>query len=78
MILITINCWIKNSNLNTSLNFDLQMKRFDKAWIISFIIFFLIHNLTSHILMEELVLTWILLSGMRSIIREYSVSKEIS
>ena len=79
MILITINCWIKNSNLNTSLNFDLQMKRFDKAWIISFIIFFLIHNFDITYFDGRIsTLAWILLSGMRSIIREYSVSKEIS
>ena len=78
MILITFNCWIKNSNFSTSLNFDLEMKKFDKAWIISFIIFFLIHIFDITYFDGRIsTLSWILLAGMRSIIREYSFSKKI-
>ena len=64
--------------LHTSLNFDLAIRRFDKAWIISFIIFFLIHIFDITYFDGRIsTLAWILLSGMRSIIREYSVSEKI-
>ena len=81
MILITFFCWKKNSNtnLNTSLNIDIEMKKFNNAWIISFIIFFIIHIFDITYFDGRIsTLAWILLSGMRSIIRENSVSKKSS
>ncbi|MBO8230521.1 hypothetical protein CU313_06755 [Prochlorococcus marinus str. MU1404] len=80
MIFITIICWIKNSNkdLHTSFNIDIEMMKFNNAWIISFIVFFIIHIFDITYFDGRIsTLAWILLSGMRSIIRENSVSKKI-
>ena len=73
MVFITTNCWTKNFNLNfkKGLNQDNETKKFDQAWIISFITFFLIHNFDITYFDGRIsTLAWILLAGMRSIIKE--------
>ena len=79
MLFITINSWKKNSNHNynkfTGLN--KENKQFDKAWIISFITFILIHIFDITYFDGRISsLAWILLAGMRSIINENSILKK--
>ena len=76
MLLLTIFSWKKYSkNLNEkSVNSNSEFKDFDKAWIISFIIFFLIHMFDITYFDGRIsTLAWILLSGMRSYIKEKSL-----
>ena len=50
------------------------MKKFDNAWIISFIVFLIIHIFDITYFDGRIsTLAWILLAGMRSIIRERSI-----
>ena len=79
MLFITANSWKKNSNHNfnkfTGLN--KENKQFDKAWIISFITFILIHIFDITYFDGRISsLAWILLAGMRSIINENSILKK--
>ena len=76
MLFLTIFSWKKYSkNLNEkSVNSNSEFKDFDKAWIISFIIFFLIHMFDITYFDGRIsTLAWILLSGMRSYIKEKSL-----
>lgn len=76
MLFLTIFSWKKYSrNLNEkSFNSNSEFKDFDKAWIISFIIFFLIHMFDITYFDGRIsTLAWILLSGMRSYIKEKSL-----
>ena len=73
MIFITIECWRKNSNINLikSKSIEIGINSFDKAWVISFVTFFLIHIFDITYFDGRIsTLAWILLSGMRTIIRE--------
>ena len=75
MTFITFKCWRKNSNdtLINSKSIEIGINSFDKAWIISFMTFFLIHIFDITYFDGRIsTLAWILLSGMRSIIREKS------
>ena len=73
MIFITIKCWRRNSatNIIKSKNIEIGINSFDKAWVISFITFFLIHIFDITYFDGRIsTLSWILLSGMRTIIRD--------
>lgn len=73
MIFITIKCWRKNANVNfiKSESIEIGINNFDKAWVISFITFFFIHIFDITYFDGRIsTLAWILLSGMRTIIRE--------
>ena len=73
MIFITIKCWRKNANVNfiKSESLEIGINNFDKAWVISFITFFLIHIFDITYFDGRIsTLAWILLSGMRTIIRD--------
>ena len=76
IIFITFNAWKKNSNipLSKSSISENKMKKFDKAWIIAFIVFLIIHTFDITYFDGRIsTLAWILLAGMRSIIRERSI-----
>ena len=73
MIYLIINSWksYKNKIRNISSNQKIEFYNFDRAWIISFIIFFLIHlSDITYFDGRISILSWILLSGMNSIIKE--------
>ena len=77
-VFITINSWRKlsYSTLNQSLLLNKRIKNLDKAWIISFITFFIIHIFDITYFDGRIsTLAWILLSGMRVIIRENSLAE---
>jgi L-asparagine transporter-like permease len=71
MIYIVIFSWKINFNqLGKKSEGDIVFKNFDKAWIISFIIFFLIHVLDITYFDGRIsTISWILLSGMVCIIK---------
>ena len=73
IIFIAINSWKKSSNnlRNNSNNLDSEIKNFDKAWIISFLTFLFIHMFDITYFDGRIsTLAWLLLAGMRSIIKE--------
>ena len=75
MIFITIKCWRKNADFNfiKSESLEIGINNFDKAWVISFITFFLIHIFDITYFDGRIsTLAWILLSGMRTIIKDNS------
>ena len=79
MLFITIFSWINTSNIpiNNFSNIYIKMKIFDRAWIIAFITFFLIHIFDITYFDGRISsLAWILLSGMTSIIKEKSDTAE--
>ena len=79
MLIITINCWKKNSspNFNKFTALNRENHQFDQGWIISFITFFLIHIFDITYFDGRISsLAWILLAGMRSIINENSILKK--
>ena len=81
MIFITINCWRKNSNSNLSnpIIIDNVKKKFEQAWIISFITFLIIHTFDITYFDGRIsTIAWILLAGMKSIIDEYLILKKQS
>ena len=71
MIFIIIFSWRVNSKLNRiPKSSEVSFKKFDKAWIISFIIFLLIHIIDITYFDGRISTTsWILLSGMVCIIK---------
>ena len=78
IIFITFNAWRKNSSipLSKSSISENKMKKFDRAWIIAFIVFLIIHTFDITYFDGRIsTLAWILLAGMRSIIRERSIIK---
>ncbi len=82
LIFITFYAWKINSKINNKnqANFNHNFWIFDKAWIISFICFFLIHIFDITYFDGRIsILAWILLSGMRSIIKEKtSTNKQLN
>ena len=76
IIFIVLNACKEKSNipLNKSSISEDKMKVFDNAWIISFIVFLMIHIFDITYFDGRIsTLAWILLAGMRSIIRERSI-----
>ena len=81
MIFITLNAWKKNRNvqLNKSSISDKKINKYDKAWIISFIVFLIIHFFDITYFDGRIsTLSWILLAGMRAMIKEGTNIKERS
>ena len=76
-----MNSWKKNSKIQsykTSIS-DNKIENFDRAWIISFIVFLIIHIFDITYFDGRIsTLSWILLAGMRVIIREGSNIKDKS
>ena len=73
MIYLIIKSWqsYKNKVSNLSMKFKTEFYSFDRAWIISFIVFFLIHlSDITYFDGRISILSWILLAGMNSIIKE--------
>lgn len=71
LILLIFHSWRKSSISINRESFKNQTINFDKAWIISFITFFLIHVFDITYFDGRISTTaWLLLAGMRSIINE--------
>ena len=80
LLIVSLMIWLTfKSWPNYSKDFNLKGNNFDKAWIISFMVFLLIHMFDITYFDGRIsTVAWILLSGMRCISLENKETKRIS
>ena len=78
MIYLIISSWRSYKNRIRDKEFKQGFYYFDKSWIISFIIFFIIHlSDITYFDGRISILAWLLLSGMASIVKESNEPRKI-